>query len=790
MTSMGESKRTHSIEELVRDRPLLPFLPLVYVAWADGELSDREIGAVAEQVASQGGLDPGCRRRLAGWLDPEDPPSPRELGAILRTIRQIAPELPDDAKLTLAELGGRLAETAEKAGPQSELSASISGADPAVVSALIDLEKALDIAGTEASRELLSGSRPLAGGDPQRSDPSFSPPALQALLDAPYADVRSRIRGLLSQPEFDYQMELDRAEQRRLVTRWCRRLAEEGYGALSFPRAYGGAEDLGAFIAVFETLAHHDSSLLVKFGVQFGLFGGSVLQLGTERHHREFLEEIGTMALPGCFAMSETGHGSNVQELETIARYDAERQEFVLTTPTPRDRKDWIGNAAVDGRMATVFAQLHVDEDAFGVHGFLVPIRAENGDTLPGVTIEDCGLKEGLNGVDNGRIAFADVRIPRANLLDRFASVSADGVYSSDIASPSKRFFTMLGTLVGGRISVAGASLASAKTGLAIAVRYATRRRQFGAAGRDETLLLDYKAHQRKLIPRLAGALAIDFAHKQLVQEFLARGDDTRRVETFAAGLKAYASWFNVETLQVCREACGGQGYLAHNRICLLRDDTDVFTTFEGDNTVLMLLVAKARLTRYRHQFSDLRLGGLVKLLASKAMTAVSDRNPVVARNTDDQHLQDPEFLIGSFRYREEHLLETLALRLRKRLGRGMETFEAFNDCQDHALKLAEAHIERVVAEAVLAAAAEQRGKDLGHILDRVASLFCLWRLEQRRGWFLEHGSFESAKAKAVRNLVMRISGELRDEAEALVDSFGIPDRVLGAPIAIGERAS
>jgi len=779
------SKRTHSIEELIRDRPLLPFLPLVYVAWADGELSHSELESIASQVASQGGLDAECRRRLAGWLDPADPPSARELGAILRTIRQIAPALPDDFRLTLAELGCRLVET--------DSEAQGAGADPAVESALADLEAALGIAGTEASRELLTRVRPLQVGEPKRAKPSFSPAVLQALLDAPYAEVRSRIRKLLSRPEFDYRFELDRPSYRRLVTRWCRRLAEEGFGALSFPRAYGGAEDLGAFIAVFETLAHHDSSLLVKFGVQFGLFGGSVLQLGTERHHREYLEDIATMSLPGCFAMSETGHGSNVQELETVARYDAERQEFVISTPTPHDRKDWIGNAAVDGRMATVFAQLHVGEDEFGVHAFLVPIRSDDGETLPGVTIEDCGLKEGLNGVDNGRITFKDVRVARENLLDRFGSVSPEGEYSSDIASPSKRFFTMLGTLVGGRISVAGASLASAKTALAIAVRYATRRRQFGAAGRPETLLLDYKAHQRKLLPRLAAAFAIDFAHKRLVRQFLAHGGDARRIETFAAGLKAYASWFNVETLQVCREACGAQGYLAQNRICLLRDDTDVFTTFEGDNTVLMLLVAKARLTRYRHQFSDLRLGGLVKLLASKALTAVSELNPVVTRTTDDEHLQDREFLGGAFRYREDRLLETLALRLRHRLERGMDTFEAFNDCQDHALELAEAHIERIVAEAILEAAGEHRGRDLGHILDRLASLFCLWRLEQRRGWFLESGYFESAKAKAVRNLVMRISGELRQDAEALIDSFGIPDRVLGAPIAtgkVGERFS
>ncbi len=783
MSRTEDSVRTTSIEQLARDRPLLPFLPLIYVAWADGELSADEIAAVAGQVAAQGGLDPECRRRLAGWLNPHDPPSPRELGAILRTIRTIAPALGGDARESLAELGCRLAVLGS-----AESGGEAQSADPAVEAALAKLEAALSVAGSEASRELLSAARPAAAAQPQR-EATFAPQALQELLDRPYGEVRARVRALLSRPEFGYELELDRTSYRKKVTKWCRRLAEEGLGALSFPTAVGGAGDLGAFIAVFETLAHHDSSLLVKFGVQFGLFGGSVLQLGTERHHRAYLPEIGTMELPGCFAMSETGHGSNVQELATVARYQSESEEFVITTPEPHDRKDWIGNAAVDGRMATVFAQLEIGEDTFGVHAFLVPIRDQLGSPLPGIRIEDCGLKEGLNGVDNGRITFEEVRIPRENLLDRFASVSPEGEYSSEIVSSSKRFFTMLGTLVGGRISVAGASVAAAKTSLAIAVRYAARRRQFGPPGRAETPLLDYKAHQKKLMPRLATVYAIDFAHKRLVERFLDPERDARKVETFAAGLKAYASAFNVEAQQVCREACGGQGYLAVNRICRLRDDTDVFTTFEGDNTVLMLLVAKARLTEYRHQFADLRVAGLIKLVASRAATAVAELNPVVTRNTEDEHLQNGDFLSSAFRYREDRLLASLADRLRRRIEGGMGTFEAFNNCQDHALKLAEAHIERVVAESILMQAVEQRGEELGHILDRLASLFCLWRLEHRSGWFLRSGYFESSKARAVRNLVLRVSAELRPEAESLVESFGIPDEILAAPIAVSDPA-
>src|SRR6185295_13956632 len=180
----------------------------------------------------------------------------------------------------------------------------------------------------------------------------------------------------------------------------------------------GGGGDLGRFIAAFETLAFHDLSLLVKFGVQFGLFGGSILQLGTERHHAAYLRQVGDLSLPGCFAMSETGHGSNVAELRTVARFDRERGDFELHTPDEMARKDWIGNAARDGRMATVFAQLEVDATPHGVHAFLVPIRGEGGSPLPGVTIEDCGRKGGLLGVDNGRLTFDRVRVPRESLLN------------------------------------------------------------------------------------------------------------------------------------------------------------------------------------------------------------------------------------------------------------------------------------------------------------------------------------------------------------------------------------
>ena len=43
----------------------------------------------------------------------------------------------------------------------------------------------------------------------------------------------------------------------------------------------------------------------VKMGVQYSLWGGSVLNLGTERHRRQYFEDIDKFRLPGGPALSQ-----------------------------------------------------------------------------------------------------------------------------------------------------------------------------------------------------------------------------------------------------------------------------------------------------------------------------------------------------------------------------------------------------------------------------------------------------------------------------------------------------
>ena len=782
---------------LAREPAFLAFLPVLCAVWADGLMEPEELAAVNRALDSAEWMTPEGRTRVRDWLDPARPPSPMVFGAAAAAIRAAT----GSGTLTLTRAGMAMVE----ADPARAGQGAVAWRDEAIAT-LGRVELELGVAGAEALREITGEGHEAVVAGPRARGLAEE---LTPLIHGDHPDLRARARAALARPELRFPDEIPRGEYRERTLVAVRALAEAGLGAVAYPREFGGEGDPCGAVAVFEELALGDLSVLVKYGVQFGLFGGSIAQLGTEKHHRRYLSRIAALELPGCYAMTETGHGSNVRDLRTTATYDPATREFVITTPDDDARKDYIGNAALHGRMATVFARLRVPcggedttpgphdhpadapspptLDDHGVHAFLVPIRDGRGTVLPGVRIEDCGAKEGLNGVDNGRIRFDGVRVPRDALLDRFAQVSRNGEYNSPIPSPGRRFFTMLGTLIAGRISVAAASQAVAKKALVIAVRYTSGRRQFGPAAGPEVPVLDYLALQRELLPRVARTYAMAFAVRDLIRRYANPEPDRRELEVRAAALKAAASRHALDTLQACREACGGQGYLAVNQFARLKADTDVFATFEGANPVLLQLAAKGLLSRYRREMGDLSMWGMARYLAELAGTRVADMNPVVTRRTDPDHLADRDFRHSAMLYREERLLRSSARRLKARLDQGMDSFEAVNACQDHLIALARAHVDRIVLEAAHDALDAMQEGEARVLVESVVTLYGLVTLENHRAWYLEKGYFEASKSEAIRSEVNRYCRELAPRAVELVDAFGIPDELVGAPIGVRE---
>jgi acyl-CoA oxidase len=628
---------------------------------------------------------------------------------------------------------------------------------------------------------------------------SVDPKALQDILDGRWAHIRRDARENLRDPDFLPVYGESVQEARERVTRAARKLAESGRVGFGFPKEYGGEDDAGGSVSSIEMLAFGDLSLMVKAGVQWGLFGGALQLLGSKRQHDEYLRDVMSFDLPGCFAMTETGHGSDVQQLRTTCTYDPATQCFDLHTPHQAARKDYIGNAAKDGRMAVVFAQLITQGKNHGVHAWLVPIRDDQGNPMPGITIGDDGAKAGLNGVDNGRLTFDHVQVPRDMLLDRYGQVAEDGTYTSSIEHETRRFFTMLGTLVRGRVSVGGSAGSATKLALDIATRYGDVRRQFAAPGEDREIVInDYLVHQRKLLPALAKTYALHFAQGELVETMHdvqtavhVHGQEIdehaqRELESRAAGLKVAQTWHATQAIQMCREACGGAGYLQENRLPHLKADTDVFTTFEGDNTVLLQLVAKGLLTGYRDTFGSLEGWGKIGFIADMVRETVLERTAaraLIARlvdavpgRDDEVPMLDRGWQLKMFEFREKHALEGAIRRLRRNSTmEGMAPFDMFNDVQDHVLKTAQTHIDRIVLEAFVAGVDRTTDPAARQLLDTLCDLYALSTIEADKGWFLEHGQLTPARAKLLTGTVNQLLKQLRPHLVTLVDGFGIP---------------
>ncbi|WP_022883469.1 acyl-CoA dehydrogenase [Glaciibacter superstes] len=640
-------------------------------------------------------------------------------------------------------------------------------------------------------------------GDP--TAPRVDLPSLGRQLLGTWADIRIAAREVSARPDMQRIDGLSMEDHRARVFTQLQTLADNGHVHRAFPKELGGADDHGGNIAGFEELVIADPSLQIKGGVQWGLFGAAVLHLGTENHHKAWLPDIMSLKTPGAFAMTEIGHGSDVASIGTTATYDTETEEFVIHTPFTAAWKEFLGNAANDGIAAVVFAQLVTRGVNHGVHAFYVPIRDAAGEFLPGIGGEDDGLKGGLNGIDNGRLHFTNVRIPRENLLNRYGDVAVDGTYSSQIESPGRRFFTMLGTLVQGRVSLDGAATAASALGLTIAITYGGQRRQFTAGSdTDEEVILDYQRHQRRLLPRLATTYAQTFAHDEFLVKFdevfsgkADTDDDRQDLETLAAALKPLSTWHALDTLQEAREACGGAGFMAANRLVGLRSDLDVYVTFEGDNNVLLQLVAKRLLTDYSKQFAKADAGALARYVVKQAADrayhgtglrrltqTVADfgstaRSVEALRETNVQR----ELLTD----RVETMIAEVAgeLRAASKLPKH-EAADLFNSHQNELIEAARAHGELLQWESFTRAVESTDHAGTKQVLTWLRDLFGLGLVEKHLAWYLIHGRLSAQRAQAITAYIDRLIARIRPHAQDLVDAFGYTQEHLRAPITSG----
>ena len=229
------------------DSCVLPFLPMLYVAWSDEVISPAQIRGIEKVLRTSKCMQPDQRKLIKKWLDPANPPSASVLQSWRTYIRENRSKLSMDESCTLAELGASLAEgdALPKNCPTRD--------------ALREIETDLDILSEEATAEILGKQTAVAEKSSQQT---VDVKALNTFLDGKHAAIRKKVRQFFLDPK----LSLDRIpeskdEYRELIFEWCELAAQQGWGALAFPKFAGGKDDIEKYLAVFEELGYHDLSL-------------------------------------------------------------------------------------------------------------------------------------------------------------------------------------------------------------------------------------------------------------------------------------------------------------------------------------------------------------------------------------------------------------------------------------------------------------------------------------------------------------------------------------------------
>ncbi|KAI7869392.1 acyl-CoA dehydrogenase/oxidase C-terminal [Spinellus fusiger] len=552
-------------------------------------------------------------------------------------------------------------------------------------------------------------------------------------------------------------------------------------------------EPLEHFRKRMEIVSILDPGFWTRFGVHYGLFIGA-LQSNATSGQLSYWFGKGSLSLNGiigCFAMTELGHGSNVPGLETTATFDEASDQFIIHTPTLTATKWWIGGAAHTATHAAVFAQLIVKNKCYGSKCFVVQLRdPKTYDTLTGINIGDLGKKMGRDGIDNGWIQFTNVRIPRGNMLMKHTKVSRTGI----VQEPALQQLTY-GALLQGRVAMVVDSGNVSKKALSIAIRYAAVRRQFSSSGASiETKLLDYPIHQRRLMPLLAQTFAMLFTGSEMTNMYQhmmtrlenARPGDTdidqviealKETHSTSAGLKAFCTWNCLNTIEQCRQACGGHGYSAYAGLAGMYQDFAVQCTWEGDNTILALQAGRYLISSYTEAIKGKSL--------SPGVGYLNHLDVLLGKQCQVKTLEEilqPHIILEGWQAVCANVVKSAVLEFEACLASGKTVDDAYESCSQSRLSAAKLHCQGYLFHRFVDGVSKVTS-ELRHVLDKLTLLFGLYTIGENAGAFLQYEYFKPDQIAFIHSQVNALCLEVREQAIPLVDAFNLSDFIINSPL-------
>lgn len=453
-----------------------------------------------------------------------------------------------------------------------------------------------------------------------------------------------------------------------------------------------------------------------------------------------------------------------------------------MNSPTVSSIKWWPGALGKTSNHAVVLAQLYSQGNCHGLHAFIVQLRdIETHEPLPGIMVGDIGPKFGFTEVDNGFLKMDNVRIPRENMLMKYAKVEPDGTY---VKPPSSKL--TYGTMVFIRSLIVGSSGSALAKACTIAIRYSAVRHQSEIrSGEPEPQILDYQTQQYKLFPLLATAYAFSFVGQYMSDTYhritgdINTGDFSQLPELHAlsAGLKAFTTWTANAGIEVCRMSCGGHGYSRSSGLPDIYVEFTPTCTYEGENTVMMLQTARYLLKSYKQAKAGQRLSGIVSYLNEMEQRQVQ-AHPASARPTVVD-ISDLANLVESYKIRAAMLVELAAKSIQQELQKRRSQEDAWNNSAIDLVRASDAHCHFVVVKLFTDKLSEIRDTAIHSVLSNLALLYALHGIAHNSGDFLQAGLLTVPQMLQISVRIKELLCELRPNAVALVDAFDFPDKKL-----------
>lgn len=444
-------------------------------------------------------------------------------------------------------------------------------------------------------------------------------------------------------------------------------------------------------------------------------------------------------------------------------------------------------------------ARLLIKDQDYGVHPFVVQIRSlEDHKPLPGVQVGDIGPKFAWNAVDNGFLRFDRIRIPRDQMLMKYAKVAPNGEYTKPPHS-KLAYGTML-YVRAGMVRDAATALSKAVT---IATRYgAVRRQGFGmgykpeGANAPETKILDYGSQMYAILPLLATSYALHFQGQRMLDAYnelnqlMQTGDFSTlpEVHATAAGMKAWATWLAAYGIEECRQRCGGQGFLRASGLPDLYSSAVPACTYEGDNNVMLQQTARFLLKALRAGVEGKieKLVGAVGYL-KKAVDVDKHKNPVTAASD----FLDPRVLVEIYEHKAIRQIILVGTKLDSEIrsrreaadGNKQVFSEVWNWLMPDFKAMVRAHCFLIILNNFVASVIAVKDQRVRTVLNRVLALFALYHLEQDISTVLIDKYFTPKHVDMLNRQVKDLLFEIRKDAVPLVDAFNFSDTTLNSAI-------